>query len=522
VNSIALKVALRADASTEIGYGHVKRCLALAQALQEVGAEVRLVSRALGVDTRGLAERVGCAHVFLRGPSGPAPQPDVAVPAHAHWAQVDWDQDATETAQALRNWAPHWVVVDHYAFDARWHRAVEAALSTQIAAIDDLADRDLGASLVIDHNYAKDHRAKYAGRIIEAAHLLGGPRFALLGPSYARASRYEFNATVRSIGIFMGGTDGGNLSSLALRACREHARFTGLIEIATTRANPHFEVLNALADCWPPTTIVSDLPDLAGFFANHDLQIGAGGGATWERCCIGVPTLAVAAAANQRAVVEDLASLGVLATIEPMDDLNPVVVGRALNQLMQEPGRRQSLARSSQQLVDGLGARRVALWMSADRISVRRACMKDAQRIYDWRNHPTTRAKSVDGNEITWPAHLAWLQRCLADPNRMLLVGSVGSIPVGVIRLDRHDQDDVAISIYLDPGLHGLRLGSALLRAGESAMSADCRNFVATVLGSNTKSQRLFAGAGYQSVGNNTWRKCASEQERGNPSPCSD
>ena len=85
---------------------------------------------------------------------------------------------------------------------------------------------------------------------------------------------------VKSIGIFMGGADPSALSEPALRACREHAGFTGPIELVTTQANPRHSALKALAARWPQTTVSVDIPELSGFYSRHGLQIGAGGSAS--------------------------------------------------------------------------------------------------------------------------------------------------------------------------------------------------------------------------------------------------
>jgi UDP-2,4-diacetamido-2,4,6-trideoxy-beta-L-altropyranose hydrolase len=491
VNSQPLRVALRADGSASTGLGHVKRCLALALALRETGALPCLVTRELGAQTRRLAEEVGVACFEI---------------------DAEEEQDAAATVQALRDWGADWVVADHYRIDARWHHAVAQALHVRMAAIDDLGDRPLSVDLLIDPNYAPDHRVKYASRLSPAEiPMLAGPRFALLGPAYAAAPRYEFHEHVRSIGVFMGGTDATKISGLVVQACRQEVGFRGPIEVATTRANPHLEALRLICERHPATTLSVDAPDLVAFFARHDLQVGAGGGASWERCCIGAPTLALCCASNQQAVIPALAELGVLAIPNPPDTLDPRRIAQSVTALLADARRRNAMSTRSRELVDGLGARRVALWLNAAALTVRPAAIDDARRMHDWRNHPATRHVSLDAREITWPVHLDWLRRTLANPDRVLLIGSVGNIAVGVIRLDRLAECQIEVSLYLDPALHGLGLGAALLRSGEHHVARiaerPSHGFVATVLQNNPGSQRLFASAGYRQSGGARWYK---------------
>lgn len=284
--------------------------------------------------------------------------PDVGI-AHAVWAEVATETDARQTVEQLRDWNPDWVVVDSYAFGSEWHDAVRHGLGCRIGAIDDLADRNMSVDLLVDHNYAPDHRAKYRTRLSGAALLLGGPSYALLGPEYADAPRYGPREDVLSIGLFMGGVDQGDISPIVLEAI-ERAGFTGPVEVVTTSANPHLEKLKARAAYRSDTRLSVDLDHLAGFFARHDLQIGAGGGATWERCCIGAPTLLLMIADNQRAVVPELAAQGIVATVQPLDALDAEAIAVGISDLLSNPARRAQLAERSRGLVDGRGASRVA------------------------------------------------------------------------------------------------------------------------------------------------------------------
>lgn len=493
-----LRIVMRADASLQIGLGHVKRCLSLASALNAAGCEVCLLSRDLGVDVRALAAAQGVeVELLLRPPTSP---PIASDNAHAHWAGVSWSKDAQDSLNAIAGRRVDWFIVDHYAFDARWHRAVGRASGAAIAVIDDLADRPLDASVVIDHNYAVDHRAKYGSCVAPEVRILGGPRFALLSSVYADAMPYVFSERVNSIGIFMGGLDASDRSSVVLQACREHACFAGPIEVATTRGNPNLASLLALSERWPRTVVHTDLPQLAEFFARHDLQIGAGGGATWERCCVGAPTLALVCAKNQRAVISELKALGVIATVEPIDDVSVPTVGHAVRRMIDDPEARRRIASRARLLVDGLGARRVALALCSQRIVLRDARREDAALMYEWRNHVSTRQVSANSAEIEWPAHLSWLERVLRDADRMLQVGTIGSVPVGVIRFDGIRRAEAEVSLYLDPRLHGLGLGRSLLEAGEERVrqcGRDLRCIVATVLDTNVASRRMFEAAGY-------------------------
>ena len=337
-----MNFAFRADASSTLGLGHVRRCLSLAHALRERGANVAFFSCPSDGGVAAMVQAEGFASVAL---GLAAPQGEVA--------------DATAFVHAARAFRPAAVVVDHYELGARWQRAVRSAMSVALAAIDDTADRTHDVSVLVDPNFAPDHAAKYAGRLGPDTVLLGGPRYALLGPAYAMAPRHVPRPHVDSIGIFMGGADALNLSETAFDACRVLAGFEGEIEIATTTHNLNLERLTRRIAADHLTTLSLDQGDLAAFFARHGLHIGAGGGATWERCCIGAPTLAAIVAANQRPVLLPLQARGVIELVL-QDPPTADPMARALKTLLADAARRHQLSMNSQALVDGLGAPRVA------------------------------------------------------------------------------------------------------------------------------------------------------------------
>lgn len=486
------RVAIRVDASAAIGTGHLKRCLALAQALTDAGAEVRFVARRIdAVATQVLGTENPTVH-WLPAPAE-AFAPEADAPPHATWAGVSQKQDAADTALALAKWRPDAVVVDHYAFDARWHQAVRNALGCHLLVIDDTADRALDADALLDHTWAADHRAKYAGRLRREPLRLCGPRFALLSAAYRYAPRHAIHDAVRSIGVFMGGTDPGGVSARVLAACR-HAGFTGPVEVVSTSANPQLTGLREACQRDGHTTLTLDQPDLAAFFARHDLQVGAGGGATWERCCIGAPTVALALVANQSAVVPGLAVLG---AVRAADE---ATLSGVLRELIADPAARRVLAERAKALVDGRGAQRVALALLRDQLQLRPATTDDAPLLHGWRNHPAVRAVSAAQDPIAFDTHQRWLQAVLANPARWLFVAQVGHLPVGSIRFDQLDNGHLEVSLYTDPDLQGLGLGQRLLAAGEQALRAlhpGGFTVQAQVLPGNTASQGLFQTAGY-------------------------
>jgi UDP-2,4-diacetamido-2,4,6-trideoxy-beta-L-altropyranose hydrolase len=496
-------VVFRVDGSYAIGLGHVKRCLALAHALRELGARVVFVSRPLDAAFDSLwassdVPLLRLPKVDTSNESHPT-MPDDSL--HTNWLGVDWRQDARETIECLRNIRADWLVVDHYALDARWHEFVKQALGVKLLAIDDLANRKLAADVLVDQNWAQDYSKKYATYLSRNTRRLLGPRYALLSKAYRDAPRNMLNQTVKSIGIFMGGTDVGNASAQALKACRS-AKFTGVVEIVTTNANPQLHALAQTCALDAQAKLTVDELNLIDFLSRHGLYIGAGGGATWERCCLAVPTIALALADNQVAVVEELNNLGaLLAARFSSENTNRLPsLEHAISQLLSDLSKRHSLAKLAGTLVDGYGALRVGIVCLGHQLYLRRASMNDAKLLFDWRNHPAVRAVSRDQKVMNLSDHLSWFEHALSDSSRLMYVAEIGGLVVGSIRFDQHSADTYEVSLYTNPALVGLGLGQRMLDVGTRELTerTQAKHIVAEVLPGNESSGRLFTACGYR------------------------
>jgi spore coat polysaccharide biosynthesis predicted glycosyltransferase SpsG len=67
------------------------------------------------------------------------------------------------------------------------------------------------------------------------------------------------------------------------------------------------------------TEVVVGINNMAELMANSDLAIGAAGSTSWERCCLGLPTVMICMAENQYVIAKDLHNLGAAISIQQKD-----------------------------------------------------------------------------------------------------------------------------------------------------------------------------------------------------------
>jgi UDP-2,4-diacetamido-2,4,6-trideoxy-beta-L-altropyranose hydrolase len=321
-----MHVAFRTDASLQIGTGHVMRSLTLADALRGRGVSSTFVCRPHQGHLLSLVTQRG--HQALALPDlQEGAETNRNGTAHSHWLGVDWATDAQETQQMLSvhtgGEPVDWLVVDHYALDVRWEQALRP-MAKRIMVIDDLADRPHACNLLLDQNLGRKE-ADYCGLLKGKTDTLIGPQYALLRPEFAalRAQslvRRQSSPQLRRLLITMGGVDKDNVTCqvlAALQSCNLPADL--FVTVVMGQHAPWLaEVKAQAAQMHWPIEVLVDVDNMAQLMAECDLAIGAAGSTSWERCCLGLPTIQIALAQNQVPIAHSLSHAGAALILQGM------------------------------------------------------------------------------------------------------------------------------------------------------------------------------------------------------------
>ncbi|MGQ3076567.1 MULTISPECIES: UDP-2,4-diacetamido-2,4,6-trideoxy-beta-L-altropyranose hydrolase [Rhizobium/Agrobacterium group] len=472
-----MMIIIRADASDRIGSGHVMRCLCLANTLRKSGSDVLFISRDMPRHLALLLAEEG--HDLTAIDTDPA---DVLM-------------DARFTAERAEG--ADWIVVDHYGLGADWEKSVGSA--ARVMAIDDLA-RPHDCDLLLDQNHDPKGGKRYAGLVPDRTVVLVGPRYALLRQEFptARLHRQTISTEVRRIVVFLGGMDQDNITGRVLTALEAIEIGEPQIDVIIGASHPARRSIEEICAQRPGYDCHIQVRNMAEHFVGADLVVGAGGTATWERCSVGAPTLALCIAENQKDLLHHASRLGLVYApeISPRDE---IAIARHIQALVENSALRENLSRQGLDLVDGRGADRVVARLRGGLIRMRRAAQGDCDAVHAWRNAPAVRHFSHDPSEIPIEGHRAWFERMLTSDRHDLLIGELHEQPVGVVRFDI-DGSLAVISIYLVPEMLGQGLGSDLLQAAETWLRAhrpSVARISADVRSDNHASCSLFATGQY-------------------------
>lgn len=347
-----MKVVFRVDASIQIGTGHLMRCVTLADALTAQGATCEFICREHPGNLIAYVQSKGYNVHSLSMCSDT--NTDLS---HSKWLGATQAQDAEVCAPLLSELQPDWFVVDHYALDKRW----EAELTPyyrNLMVIDDLADRQHACDVLLDQNLGRTTN-HYAHLVPTNCQMLLGSNYVILRPEFAlqRAASLNRrkNTQLGCILLCMGGVDKDNFTGRIIHTLDESTLPRSIkLDIIVGSQCPHINQIKELvASSRFESSVTVGAQDMAKRMCNSDLAIGAAGGTTWERFCMGLPSLLLSTAANQDTFLNVIKDSGAAKIVDLMD------VSEAIDDLNRNATQLYEMSKRAALLIDGSGANRL-------------------------------------------------------------------------------------------------------------------------------------------------------------------
>lgn len=354
-----MNIIFRADASLHIGTGHVMRCLTLADALVAQGVQCQFICRQHEGHLIDFIRSKGyTVHALaLEGMNAEPPAPADQLP-HSHWLGTSQAQDAAACTPILAAQQPDWLVVDHYALDMHWECAL-ALHYRKLMVIDDLADRHHTCDLLLDQTFG---RAADDYRLLVPTYcqVLCGSTYALLRPEFAALRPYSLQRrsqpALRQLLINMGGVDKDNATGQVLQALHNCPLPDDCqITVVMGAIAPWLDIVLEQAQNLPwPTKVQVGVSNMAQLMADSDLAIGAAGATSWERCCLGLPTVMLVLAENQEKIAQSLEQAAAVRLVRLTLDM-PAQLTELLTAFNHDLSQLLNISKSAAHIVSGQG-----------------------------------------------------------------------------------------------------------------------------------------------------------------------
>jgi UDP-2,4-diacetamido-2,4,6-trideoxy-beta-L-altropyranose hydrolase len=337
------EIIIRTDASSSIGIGHVMRCLTLAEELKRHNVNISFICR----------EEVGHLNELIE---------QRGFRVHTLPANLDFVSDRVLTQEIIESQfkLPEWLVADHYGIDIAWESSFRDQVK-KIMVIDDLADRNHDCDVLLDQNYSINEN-RYEKLVPGHCIQLLGPKYALLRLQFleAREKSGKREDEVSKLFVFMGGADTDNVTCKVLKAIQILNRSDIATDVVVGVSNPYRDEVEKLASMIPNTRCYFQVEDMVSLMATADLSIGGSGTTTWERCCVGLPSIVISIAENQIGIADNLEKKGVIINLGWHEKVKINNIKFALENLLERPDIRKQMRLKSLELVDAYGTNRVA------------------------------------------------------------------------------------------------------------------------------------------------------------------
>jgi len=349
-------ILIRADASTDIGTGHIMRCLSLARLLREHDYSVIFVCQELAGNLCDFIEEKNFqVWRLLNNPQN---------------SDQIWQSEVAQIISIIdrRKSKIDWLIVDHYSIDVKWESELRPFVK-RIMVIDDLADRFHDCDLLLDQTPYKNLTTRYKSLVSSSCLQLLGSDYLMLRSEFTNKSKRFTKkvAIAKKILITMGGSDARNITCWLLEAL-EKIQTPLSIKIAIGASCPFFDKIKMLAATVTlhEVYVEQSVNNISDWMNWSDLAICAGGFTTYELAFMGTPTLVISASWTQLEAITTLHELGIIKFIGEFEAISIENMVDILNGILFNIEERIELSYHGSKKIDGYGVIRVVEQLMKD------------------------------------------------------------------------------------------------------------------------------------------------------------
>ncbi len=479
---------IRADATSEIGTGHVMRTIALAQAWIDEGGSVTFIGYYGNSAIENRIEQEGCNvskfDGFLTG-----------------------SKDLERTLKTLKDltgdneedrFNESWILLDGYHFSEDYQ--VKLKEKYYLLIIDDYnhlkkytGDLLLNQNLTaMSYKYNSDNETK----------LLLGTKYSLLRREFLDSNdiKPQDKDNVTKILVTMGGSDPEGVIIKVLQTLKMIKNHSFEVKIILGPVDNNTEDVKAVINnVFFQVNIYHQVKDMNSLMTWADIAISGGGSTTLELLYMGIPCCSIILAENQSEIVHSLEKMGVGINLGWYNAIVPGITSKKIEALLENQILISQMSTKCLKLVDGRGALRVVYEMHCYDLPLRAANKEDMRIIWDMANDEDVRNFSFSSEKITWDRHKKWFTERINDRNSYIFLAlSLDKSSIGQIRFNVKN-NEAEIDVSVNHNKRGIGLGKEIIKAGINkfmSLRPEIRP-VAYIKSNNLASVKAFMGAGF-------------------------
>lgn len=316
------------------------RCLALAEALRDKNAECLFF---LDQGAKSWEEPLRQRNIPVQWLGSEAPQ---------------------ELADRLAGSNTDVLTIDGYEFGEDYQRTLKGSAKA-LLVLDDTGQGSQTADFILNQNLGFEE-SEFRGQCRPDCRLLLGPHYALLRPEFVEAKRRASGRSfgpVRQILVTMGGSDTKNVTVRVIQAlellAEKNLKFD--VSVIAGRSNENWDRIGGLCrEGKHRYHLLRETDRIAVLMLEADMAIGAGGVTNWERLCLGLPSMTIMIADNQKRLTQELENRGLVANLGWHASLEVESMAEQIETFVGDRDFRENIGRKGMDVVDGQGSLRVA------------------------------------------------------------------------------------------------------------------------------------------------------------------
>ncbi len=464
-------VVIVCDATKEIGYGHLKRCLVLASFYGRLGLPITFLMRDAPPVVKNLLKGRGM-EVVVRSDHGKC------------LSYLSEQKDLIKL-----------VIIDHYEIGPDLEEKIFSGFP--LLVMDDLC-RPHWCDVLVDQTVNRKS-CDYDKKMYNSfAKTLLGIDYTVIDPVY---KGIKTNGDKANILITFGATDPEKVVLRVLDLLEHTMEKKKLIfHVPLSSLSPCLEGVKKRIDRSKlDIRLYRDLPDLSCLYERCGIAIGAPGTSLLERIYCGLINLILVVAENQREVGQKVSRLGAALCLGEIQTLDPSLVTRTMTQMTDSKAFGDEVQKRAMGLVDGEGPLRI-IKQTLPLISILRlrpANKRDLESLYKWQHEPGARDYFRNTDPPTKKEHQVWFDGVLSGDDVLLNIIEWCNMAIGYIRLNRNGKE-TEVSILIARAFQGVGFAKKAL---VNIIKTKNRSYTAFIHPKNKASLGLFTSVGFQSMG---------------------
>ena len=456
-----MKVFILTEGGINVGFGHVTRCIALYQAIEDKGHSPELVINA-DDSILDFVENSNC-QLF------------------------NWVVEQGKIICLIKD--ADFVIIDSYLAQKPLYDKISEITNGNLLMIDDYNRIEYPSGIVVNPSICGD-KLNYSCK--DGITYLLGKSYAIIRKEFWKIPKKNINKKVRNVLITFGGIKREDLINKIVGYLKEIFKFDFYIVGSSGNKLSAKQMLDLMLKV--------------------DICISGGGQTTYELARVGVPTIGICFAENQLMNLKGWEKEGILQYAGWYNDKDLIEkISNGFNNI-QSYSKRDNLNQAGKSCIDGRGAERLAqviqekvlLQNREDNILLkfRNVTKDDCRDIWHWRNHPQVRKVCYETKPLRYSDHQRWFSdKINNDSTNFFIAENKNKQKIGQVRFEKNSKNAACINVNLNPNFFGRGLGSKIIKnATEYFMNnyPEIKNITAEILDSNIISQKAFKSAGYK------------------------